>query len=82
MDDFIPDYQGWVHEDELPDLEHAKDMLESIINAIYVSGDIHQLEDCLDELTGCFDLELPRNAPVLEKTEAMKIQSKRTAQWS
>ncbi len=68
-DDYEPtpaDY-GWVHEDDLPDLDHAKDMLEGVLEALYVSGDVEKLEDCLDELTGCFELKLPATAPLLEK---------------
>ena len=58
---------GWVHEDDIPDLDHAKDMLEGVLEAIYVTGNIEKLEDCLDELTGCFELKIPATAPLLEK---------------
>lgn len=56
---------GWVHEDDLPDLDHCKDMLEGIIAALYKTGSIESLEDCLDELTSQFDLKIPETAPVL-----------------
>jgi hypothetical protein len=62
-----PQDEGWIHEDELPDLEHAKNMLISVRNAIYDTGDIETLEDCLEELLACFELSIPKSEPRLEK---------------
>lgn len=57
----------WVHEDDLPDLEFMKDMTISVINAIYETGDIENLEDCLEELAAGFDLQIPNKKPMLTK---------------
>lgn len=62
-----PEDEGWIHEDDLPDLEHAKNMLISVRNAIYDTGDIENLEDCLEEVLACFNLSIPKTEPRLEK---------------
>ena len=61
-----PADHGWVHEDNIPDIGLCKDMLEGLIKAIYKTGNIAALEDCLDELTSQFDLKIPKTTPVLE----------------
>jgi len=63
---------GWVNEDELPDLEFVKDMLISVRNAIYETGDIELLEDCLEEVLASFDLSIPKREPLLEKKAATR----------
>jgi len=65
----------WIHKDELPDLDHAKSMLENALIAIYQTGDIETLEDSLDELTGCFDLKMPKGRPALEKRATNVLNS-------
>ena len=59
---------GWIHEDDCPDIEHCEDMLKGVIEAIYRTGDLASLEDCLDELTSQFGMKIPDTKPVLEKT--------------
>ena len=65
----------WIHKDELPDLDHAKSMLQSVLTAIYETGDIEALEDSLDELAGCLDLKMPKGRPVLEKRATNVLNS-------
>lgn len=67
--DMGPEAWGYVHEDNIPDLQFCSEMLENIIEAIYVTGDVGKLEDSLDELTNQFDLRLPRTDPLLEKKD-------------
>jgi len=62
-----PEDNGWIHEDDLPDLDYAKEMLISVRNAIYDTGDIENLEDCLEELLSCFKLSIPKTEPLIEK---------------
>lgn len=64
---------GWVHQDDLPDTDHCEDMLKGIIEALYVTGDVAALEDCLDELTGQFDMKLPESEPILEKKNKNRL---------
>jgi hypothetical protein len=56
---------GFIHEDDLPDLDFAKKMIKSVINAMYETGDIESLEDCLEELASCFQLKIPNKKPLL-----------------
>jgi len=61
--------EGWIHEDDIPDLEFSRGMIESIINAIYETGDIENLEDCLEELAGGFELKIPNKQSLLVRGE-------------
>lgn len=63
---------GWIHEDDCPDIEHCQDMLKGIMEALYKTGNVAMLEDCLDELVGQFDLKLPQTEPILEKRESVR----------
>lgn len=64
-DPITPADYGWIHKDDVPDLDHCMDMLKGILEAVYVTGNVEELENCLDELSGQFDLKLPAGAPVL-----------------
>lgn len=70
---YEPDYEetpadhGWIHEDDLPDLDSVRDFLTGVIEAVYVTGDVESLENCLDEICGQFDLKLPAGQPILKK---------------
>lgn len=70
---YEPDYEetpadhGWIHEDDLPDLDGVKDFLTGVLEAVYVTGDVDALENCLDEICSQFDLKLPAGLPVLAK---------------
>jgi hypothetical protein len=48
----MEDY-GFIHRDDLPDLDNLKDHLEGVAEAFYKSGDTDYLERCLDE---CFHI--------------------------
>jgi len=50
LHDESPADHGWVHEDCLPDMQNLEDQVKGIIDALYVSGDIRQLEAHLNEL--------------------------------
>lgn len=60
-----PEDYGYVHQDDLPDIDHIKDHLEGVIEAIYVTGKLDNLENHLDEVTCALDMELPKGRPVL-----------------
>jgi len=66
-DDFneMPLQDCWIHEDDIPDLDHAVAMLIAVRNAIYETGNIEDLEDCLEELLATFDLSMPLTKPKL-----------------
>ena len=62
-----PEDYGWVRVDEIPDLDHMKDFLQGLIEAIYVTGDVDHMETCLEEVASQMGLKLPIGAPKLEK---------------
>lgn len=59
--------QGWIHEDDIPDMQYSKDMIISIINAIYETGDVSHLTDCLRVLADEFELRLPNKKALITK---------------
>lgn len=69
---YEPDYDppspadyGWVHEDDLPNLDSVEDFLKGVIEAVYVTGNVEELENCLDEICSQFNLKLPAGEPVM-----------------
>jgi len=53
------DTGDYVHIDDLPDLDHAKDFLGGIVEAIYETGDLDLLQHCLEELCVILDVNIP-----------------------
>lgn len=53
------EYDDYSHEyilkDDLPDLDSARDFLTGIQEAVYKTGDISSLENCLEELCAILD---------------------------
>ncbi len=68
MDDYeTPEDQGYIHEDELPNIEHTREHLLDLIHAVYETGDIDVIEDRLDELCGQFDIDYTPLTPKIRK---------------
>lgn len=56
------------------DLEHAKDHLIGLVEDIYRTGSIEDMEFHLEEILGVFDLKIPRTEPLLySKPKTEKI---------
>ena len=71
--DYIdPEDNGWVHEDDIPDLEFIKDMLVELTCSIYKSGDMDILQSSLEEILAAFDLKLPDQKPLLQKVPTIR----------
>lgn len=69
-DECLPDAEdGWVRVEDLPDLEHIKDHLQGMIDAIYETGDIFALEFSLDEICHQFKIPLNLKEPIIKKAE-------------
>jgi hypothetical protein len=67
---------GWVREEDIPDLDSVKDFLKGVIEAVYVTGNVEELENCLDEICGQFDLKLPAGQPVVINRQSTKFSEK------
>ena len=61
-----PEEFGYVHKNDMPDIEHCKDMITGMIESMYQTGDVASLESCLDELVHQFNMKLPTGDPVIE----------------
>ncbi len=71
--DYDYDYEepaGYVREEEVPNLEHLRDHVQGIIEAVYESGDVMKLEFCLDEVCGELDVAIHKGEPILEKKKS------------
>lgn len=65
---------GWIHEDDVPDLDACRGFIEVLIKSVYEVGNIEILEDALDELAAQFDVKMPDNdtQPILEKKGSVR----------
>lgn len=55
---------GFIHEDEL---DHARDHLQGVFEALYQTGDTEKLESCLEEVAHALGLILPECELAIEK---------------
>ena len=60
---------GYIHESNLPDLEHLKDHVQGIIDAMYKTGDVGALESSLDEVCHVLGMKIDEGEPKIERTE-------------
>lgn len=65
VDPETPADYGWIREDDIPDLGRVKDFIKGVLEAVYITGNVEQLENCLDEICGQFDLKLPAGNAVM-----------------
>ena len=58
---------GWIHESDIPDLEECKNLLQTLIDAVYTTGNIQSLESAIEDLASQLDVEMPSHdtSPVL-----------------
>jgi hypothetical protein len=55
----------FVHIDELSKYDSAGDLLKQIIKTVYITGNVNDFEDSLDELCDIFDLKIPYSKPLI-----------------
>ena len=65
--DPTPEDSGYIHQDDLPNLDRVRDFIEGVKECLYKSGDVGMMESHLDEI--CHELGMKLNAgdPVIEK---------------
>lgn len=65
------------------DFCHAKDHLQGLIEDIYQTGNIADLEFHLDEVCSYFDVAIPKEKPALAKppTESQKQTERMLQNW-
>ena len=63
---------GWVREDEQPDMNNVKEWVEGVMEAVYKTGDIEDLKFSLEELAHALKVRMPEEEPML--TKALRIK--------
>jgi len=64
-DAYEPDIDtgDYIHIDDLPDIDKAKDFLGGIVEAVYETGNMDLLEHCLEELCEILEVKMPAGKP-------------------
>lgn len=63
--DFYDASEELVHVDELNKYIDATDLLQSIIKHVYITGNVKDFEDSLDELCDVYDIKIPFSKPLI-----------------
>jgi hypothetical protein len=61
--EFVKD--DFIHKNELP-TEQTKDFLEGIKDALYVTGDVESLENCVEELCALYEVKFEDKQLIFE----------------
>ena len=64
---------GYIHESNLPDLDHLRDHVQGMIDAMYKTGDVGALESSLDEVCYVLGIKLNEGEPKIEKAQSGNI---------
>ncbi len=62
----MEDY-GYIHEDNLPDLDNLRGHVQGVVDAFYKSGNINDMESGLEEVCAALDMPFAAGAPAVEK---------------
>lgn len=54
---------GWVKEEDLPNIDSIKDFLQGIVESVYFSGNVKDLEYCLESICCELKIKIPNGAP-------------------
>ena len=65
--DYYAEPDDYVHRDDIKCYEGAKEWIEGIIECIYKTGDMEQLEYTLEELAAIWGMSIPPTEPLLQK---------------
>jgi hypothetical protein len=60
---------GYTSNSNLPNLEHARDFMRGVLEAVYETGDTSRLDDCLEEVCHVLDLKFEQKDIKLESIE-------------
>jgi len=70
-----PEDLGYIHEDDLPNIERLRDLMSGVMEAMYETGDVSMMESCLDEVCGELNLKINPNDPIIEKSGRPSLTS-------
>jgi len=67
-----PEDYGYTHENDMPDIETAKDYVQGIVESLYETGDVEPLDSMLDELCHALGMKFEhRELKIQQKEEKM-----------
>ena len=62
----------WVHVDNIPDHDFGKELMKDLLSTIYNNGSLEDIHSALDDLTGYFDISMPKDLPPLHNLQVKK----------
>jgi hypothetical protein len=62
------DMDGWIHEDDMPNLDHARDHMEKVLEALYGGASLNDLESSLEEVLSVLEMQMPKGKLVVKKS--------------
>lgn len=67
---------GYTHESNMPDLDHARDFMKGVLEALYETGDTSRLDDCLEEVCHILDVKYEQKELKVESIEKQQTRVK------
>lgn len=65
--DDVDPRDDYVHVDDLPDLDHARDHMKAMFEILYGSKDLDSLENHLEEICAVLEMKIPMDALKIRK---------------
>ena len=64
-----PEDYGYIHKNDMPDIDFIKNQIQGVLHAVYVTGDVMMLESSLDEICHELNIKIHQGAPVINKKQ-------------
>lgn len=62
-----PRENDYVHVDDLPDLDHARDHMTKVLEALYSGASLESLESSLEEVLSILEMKMPTGPLTVRK---------------
>jgi hypothetical protein len=59
LDEYYETPDGWVRSDEVPDVESVKDHMYGVLESMYKTGDVSDLERSVEEICAYLNMPFP-----------------------
>jgi|GEM_PF-5658700 len=60
-------HDDYVHVDDLPDLDHARDHMQQVLDALYSGASLESLENSLEEVLSILEMKMPSGPLTIRK---------------
>ncbi len=68
--DIDPHSDEWVHLDDLPDLDYARQQMQKVLEALYGGATLESLESSLEEVLHVLEMKAPTGPLTVHKEAA------------